>query len=375
MSRYLQTQDLSVTVLAPHPSFPHGTFSRTWKCLIARVEDHVRVLNLWTWQPENNNPPFASRMAYYLLFPSNAFVWLLFHHANSTIITSAPPIFTFIPGLLAKKLFNVRWILDVRDSWVNAAIATGFVRSDSRKVRISRRLEKMCYASADLICVTTHALAEELQSVDHTNGEKIKIVPNGVDTDFFRPVAIQKKNQIIYAGNVGHAQDLASVIIAMKTVFRRSGTKLLIVGDGDIKPALEELVKTQRLSHVVEFVPSLTREHLVEKYCESLLGLAPLKDLSVLRYAAPTKLYEYCACELPFVGSGKGEIENFAARSGAGVVAENSPEAISRLILALISDPERMAVMGKRGRAFVEKYYSRQRIAVDLRSYIDNLAA
>jgi glycosyltransferase involved in cell wall biosynthesis len=52
------------------------------------------------------------------------------------------------------------------------------------------------------------------------------------------------------------------------------------------------------------------------------------------------------ACGIPFLGCGRGEIESIAQDSGAGVLAENTPEAIADAILGLPSDPERMVEMG-----------------------------
>ena len=78
-----------------------------------------------------------------------------------------------------------------------------------------------------MICVTTEELGQDIvRTYKNIDERKIKVTPNGVDTDFFYPVNVPKKNQIIYAGNIGHAQDLEDVILAMKKVNEQFDLKL-----------------------------------------------------------------------------------------------------------------------------------------------------
>jgi len=194
-----------------------------------------------------------------------------------------------------------------------------------------------------------------------------------VDVDFFYPVDVPKKNQIIYAGNIGHAQDLEDVILAMKKVNERFDLKLLIVGNGDIKGHLEKVTVENGLTDYVKFSGLLPRDEIPRLLSESLMGVAPLKKLKTLEYAIPTKAYEYMACGIPFVGCGEGEIRNLAETSGGGVIAENSPEDIAEAILRLLENPQKRYEMGRMGRDFVEKNVSRRQIAASLKANLDRI--
>ncbi len=372
MSYQLQNSGMQVTVLSPHPSFPSGAFKRVWKLLNSKFEKSLRIINLWTWQPKSSDPNFFSRMAYYLIFPLHAIIWYLFHFVEfDVIMTSAPPIFTGVPGLFAKKILKKPWIMDVRDLWIDASITLGFLKKDSIFEKISRKYEQICYSNADLICVTTHELGQRiLRTYKNIDENKIKITSNGVDTRYFYPISIEKKNQIIYAGNVGYAQDLEKVILSMKKISERNNLRLLIVGDGDIKTQLEALTKENELMDYVKFAGLVPREEIPKMFSESLIGLAPLKKMSSLEYAVPTKAYEYMACGIPFLGCGNGEIRNLAEKSGGGVIADNSPDAIAETILYLLNNPKRISEMGANGRSFVEKFYDRKQIAMSLKENI-----
>ncbi len=371
---HLAKLGIGVTVLAPHPTFPTGSFPRTWKRSDVQEVDGIRVVRLWAWQPGSGDPGFSSRMAYYLSFPIHAALWLLFtRNRFDVIMTSAPPLFTGIPGYVLKRTSRVKWILDIRDLWIDASIGLGFLREGSLYERLSRRFEQACLSRADLVGVTTEELGRRISSRYRVKAP-MELMPNGVNTDFFYPANGGKKRQIIYAGNVGHAQDLDKVALAVKSMNGTYNLKFVIVGDGDTKESLEGLVKTESLTDSIVFTGTLPREEIPRLLSESLLGVAPLKRLANLEYAAPTKAYEYMACGIPFVGCGNGEIAHLAKESGAGVIAENTPEAIAATISTLLDDPEKMEEMGRRGREYVAKHYDRRSVALKLKQYIERMA-
>jgi glycosyltransferase involved in cell wall biosynthesis len=365
---------VDVTVLSPHPTFPTGSFPKTWRLSRRRTVDGVQSINLWNWQPSSQDPGFLSRMAYYLIFPLHAALWSSVHYRSyDVIITSAPPLFAHITGTFAKTLFRKPLIVEVRDLWIDGSISLGFLRKGSLYERLSRGLEHDALQSADRIMVTTDELGRRL-SPEPSIQKKIRWLPNGVDTSFFQPSNGSKIDRLIYAGNIGHAQDLENVILSLKIILQKRELGLCIVGDGDIRSHLMKLVETEGLSDYVSFPGLVEREAVPSLLSESLIGLAPLKNLETLEYAAPTKAYEYMACGIPFLGCGRGEIESIAQDSGAGVIAENTPEAIADAILGLLSDPERMAEMGRSGRAYVIQHYDRKAIAERLIHYLEEVA-
>lgn len=362
-----------VLIFAPFPSFPHGSFKRTLKIKKQnKMNKRLNVINLGSWQPIEQDPGFISRMGYYLIFPIHACFWALFYFKQyDIIITSSPPIFTGITGLFAKIFLRKKWIIDIRDLWIDASISLGFLKEGSFFERISRYYMDVCYKKADLVCTTTKGVSNKLK--EGYAVKNVTIIPNGVDPDRFYPRDESKKNQIIYAGNVGHAQDLENCILAVKKIIKTRDLKLLIVGDGDIKEDLEELVKHENLQKNVIFKGLVSRSKIPEMISESVIGLAPLKKLESLDYAAPTKVFEYMACGTPFIGCGIGEIERLAAESGAGIIADNDPDSISDNIINLLDNPRKSKEMGINGIKYVENHYNRKKIALKLYDEIEEL--
>ena len=375
LSKNLVEYGLQVTVYSPFPSFPHGAFIRINKLRTNRVIDGIYHYKVWNWQPNAKDPRFISRIAYYLIFPLLATIRALLNSKDyDVVLTTAPPIFTGIPGYFMKKITGKPWLFDVRDLWLDASVALNFIKKEGLCYRITRLYEKMCYQTCDQILVTTGKVKEVIRDVYNIADEKIHIIPNGVDTSVYKPLE-KKKNQMIYAGNIGHAQDLEKVILAVKKINENSNTKpfdFYLVGDGDIKQRLETFTKENHIDDHVFFKGLVDREEVPGLIAESLLGVAPLKNLKVLEYAIPTKCYEYMACGVPFIGTGKGEIEKIAVESHAGLIAKNDVDSIVEKICDLLNHPDKIEEMGFLGRMFVENHYDRRQIAKKLLAIINS---
>lgn len=112
-----------MTILAPPSGIPRGQFGRTWRRKTTRTVGDVTIHRLWAWKPTTENSSFPSRMAYYLLFPLHALVWLLFNYRSyNAIVTSLPPIFTGLAGLPFGVIGRKPLVVDVRDLWIDALI-------------------------------------------------------------------------------------------------------------------------------------------------------------------------------------------------------------------------------------------------------------
>lgn len=288
------------------------------------------------------------------------------------IITTAPPIFTGIPGYFMKKITGKKWLLDVRDLWIDASVALNFIKKDGVLYRLARHYEKTCYLTCDKVLVTSDKVKEVIMDSYGIPGEKIHIISNGVDTSVFKPLK-KKKNQMIYTGNIGHAQDLEKVILAVKKVnehLKNSSFDFYMVGDGEIRQELELSTRKNHAENHVFFTGLVTRDEVPKLIGESLVGVAPLKNLQTLEYALPTKCYEYMACGIPFIGTGNGKIKELALESKAGLIADNTVDSICEKILFLLKHPENVKEMGTQGRAFVIKNCDRKEIAKELYNII-----
>lgn len=403
-ARNLRDHGWSVTVVAPPPSYPPGEFEPTCRRSYTEVLDDILIHRLWTWQPRQENPGMARRLPYFLLFGIHVMWWLLWNARRyDVVVTSTPPISTGAPGFVA-KLFGVPWLLDVRDLWIDASISLGYLREGSWTERLSRWFQRTVLKTADRVSVTTPATAATIRDTyGESLGPKTIVLPNGVDTDRFRPtpesdggtevtdatadvsnvegshVSTRESGDssrrdasradpsadrpvIVYTGNLGAAQDLESCIRAM-THLSTDDAVLRLVGSGDLESKLRALTDKLDIQDRVEFVGAVDREEIPNILATATIGIAPLMDSEELAYAMPTKVYEYLACGLPTVTTGRGELEQFIRASGGGMHVENDPAAIAQAFDDLLTDEECRQRMGAAGRQHVVDRYDRSAIA------------
>jgi colanic acid biosynthesis glycosyl transferase WcaI len=395
-----------VTVLCPPPSYPPGEFERTTTRRQTETVEDVAVHRLWTYQPQTENPGMARRMAYYLCFGIQAMLWLLWNvRSYDAVVTTTPPISTGAPGLLARVL-GKRWIVDVRDLWIDASISLGYLEAGSLVERLSRRFQGLVLRTADRVAVTTELLGQRLaDSYGDSLAAKTVLVPNGVDVDQFQPPAAERNAgapsaqgvvqggdspsaaapgtdatpasvgdvdrsadgpppTIIYTGNLGAAQDLDSCIRAMSHLSRDATLRL--VGAGDMESTLKELSEDLGVTDRVVFEGTVPREEIPSLLRTATIGITPLKSTDELAYAMPTKLYEYMASGLPVLVTGSGEIEQFVADAECGVHVDNDPEQIAAALDDLLASAHRRRRLGANGREHVERSYDRTAIAETL---------
>ena len=373
-----------VTVLAPPTAYPPGNFERSWARSETERVDGVVVHRLWSWQPQVENPGLARRLPYYLLFALHAALWLVWHHRSTdAVLTSTPPITTGLPGLAAAAL-DTPWVVDVRDLWIDNSVALGYVAADSPLVRASRWFQGLVLRTADRITVTTESLGTAItEKYGEELDDRIRHIPNGVDTGRFAPRGeggeAGRTNDgegppvIVYTGNLGSAQPLKPCIRAMDELSHDA--VLRFVGDGDERSRLEALTERLDLDERVEFVGLVDREAVPAHINDAAVGLAPIRDTSELAYAMPTKAYEYLACGVPVVVTGRGEVRRFVEDSGGGRHADVDPAAIAEALDAMLASPERRRQLGAAGREHVAQQYDRAGIADRLGDLLSGLAS
>jgi len=373
LSKNLVKLGMKAMVICPHPTIPIGNFKRINDRKKKEKLDGIHVNRIWTWQPKRKDPSFLTRMAYYLLFPLHSLIYVLeLREEYDVILTTSPPLFVHIPGLFAKKILNKKWVLDVRDLWIDASTELGFVEDGSFFKKLSEKFEDISLNSSDIITITTKKMQDKLENkYKFDEIKKFLFLPNGVDIDVFFPMKSIKQEHIIYTGLLGHAQDLESPILAMKEIKDRYELKFKIIGDGDKKEDLERLVRSKNLEDVVEFEGLVSREKIPEFLSRAKIGIAPIKGIESLDYAVPSKIFEYMACELPYISSGVGEVQQLTEESEAGIVAKNHPGSFASRLSYLLENQELLEVMGKRGRRFVEENYDRKKIALKLKGAIE----
>ncbi|NJE02070.1 glycosyltransferase family 4 protein [Thermococcus sp. JdF3] len=346
--KYLTLFGVKVIVVSSIETYPFGSFKREFRLF----KREGNVIRLFTYQP-GENASNIERALYYTIFPIVASIWLILNRKSvDVVLVTSPPPQMYLIALIA-KLLKKKVIVDVRDLFLDVSVSLGFIRSGSLVERAFRFIESRALSSAEAVTTVTHMIRKQLWEDYGINPSKCYVVPNGVDLELFKCDNSIRKPQMVYAGYFGHAQDFDTFLRGYSAIDESDRLPLILAGKGETLQNVLARVEELGISGWVKYIGVLPRKEVVKLLCSSSIGVAPIRIDESLKYAIPSKIYEYLACGLPFVGVGHGEIEKIASESRAGCVGRTPQEVAMCIKYLMNSNRRKMAI---RGLKYVSKY-------------------
>jgi polysaccharide biosynthesis protein PslH len=215
----------------------------------------------------------------------------------------------------------------------------------------TQRFEGQLTERFNHVAVTSAIDAQSLVDLG-CDSERVTVVPNGVDLEYFQPQLTERDprrlvftGKMSYHANVAAAKDLAEQVMPLVWA-RQPDVQLQIVGK-DPSPAVRALAAHPNVT-VTGSVPDL-RPYLAQA------SLA----VSTMRYGVgiQNKVLEAMAMGTPVVASPHA-ISTLKVEDGRELLVGKTPEAIAQHILDLLTSPERAQALGAAGRHYVEAHQS-----------------
>lgn len=174
----------------------------------------------------------------------------------------------------------------------------------------ARAIELLLFTRADLVLVTSPALADYARARGASR-RRIRVLPCGVSAELFataRPPRQPGKFVVGFLGSLKPWHGVEILLDAFRQLRARSDEyRLRIVGDGPLRPVVEEFRRTGGLEDVVELVGPVAHEAVGAELARFDVGAAPYPPLPSF-YFSPLKVWEYAAAGVPIVASASGEL-------------------------------------------------------------------
>ncbi len=373
-ARHLASQGHRVTVVTEFPNHPHGRIPRRYRGRLFETErrDDFEIIRVRVWASPVKT--FSRRIGFYGSYLILATLRSLFLPRPDVVLATSPPLPVGVGGYLVSRARRCRFLLDVRDLWPEAAVALGELRGP-RLVSAIARVARFLYRKADQITVVTRGFQSRIGAMGIA-ADKLHWLPNGTIVDLFKPgpgcplfrreSGMEGRFLVTFAGTLGIAQGLASVLQAAELCRDDPTIGFVLIGDGPVRSQLLTQQRQSQLSNVYikEQVPL---ERIVPLLNASDALLVQLRKDPVFDTFVPSKLYDCMACAKPVLLGVNGEAASIldAARAGIRFDAEN-PKALLEAVRTLRDNPDLCERMGRRGREYVEKNFDRSRQAVEL---------
>jgi colanic acid biosynthesis glycosyl transferase WcaI len=293
---------------------------------------------------------------------------------DQILAVSAPPSLPFVSAAAA-KLKNVDYSLILHDKYPEQLVATGKLRKDSIMVRILNRLNLRLYLHARKIVVVGRDMKEVVQDQLGPRGDerKIEVVPNWAALEEIEPQAKQgnpllekmgigDKFIFLYAGNMGHPQDVESIIECASRLRDHPDIRFVFIGGGFKRRWVRKEMENRHLANVF-LLDEMPRDQQT-----TFLNVCDVGFVSLVKkmygLAVPSRMYNLLAAGKPILAITErgSEVERVMLEDRVGWTVE--PENADALFVAIneiYEARDQLEDMSKRARAAAVSKYNRDR--------------
>jgi glycosyltransferase involved in cell wall biosynthesis len=357
-AEYLHARGHEVTVIAEFPNHPFGVIPDRYRRHV--IDDDrsngYRVVRVWV--KANEEKTQRTRLAFYLSYSALATATAPLTGRVDVVLATSPPLFTAMAGAALAQLKGAPFVLDVRDLWPAAAEALHQISEAGLMRRSADLAERWLYRNAAAVVAVTRPFCDHIDAL-RRRPPSTAFIPNGTLEMFFDAVpddnlraslgADNGEFLVTFAGTHGIAQALPSVLEAAPLL---EGVEFAFVGDGPMKPQLEQHARDLGLQNV-HFHQQVPMNESPAILASSDALLVPLSAHPTFAQFVPSKLVDFMAVGRPVVLAAAGEAARLVERAGAGIVVPpEDPPALADGIRTLAGDPDAARAMGRRGRAF-----------------------
>lgn len=355
-----------VEVVTALPNYPTGRIFSEYKgkFYVREEWEGVTVHRIWLYPSTGTG---IKRILNYLSFAVTSLWGLSKAQRPDYIFVESPPLFLGLSAWLASRLWRVRFIFNVADLWPDSVKELKLM-SNGALLRLAEALEHWSYQQAAYVTSVTEGIEQTLIMRKRVQPEKLLFLPNGVDTELFKPsepklalaqrLGILGKKIFIYSGTIGIAQCLEVVLGAAKRLADRDDILFLLVGDGSAKVHLKNSAIQKKLRNIL-FLDPMPLSAVAELYSFGYAGIATLCNKPLFEGARPSKLLPIMASGKPVIYSGSGEGARLVEEAKAGiVVTPEDPVALAEAVCKLLEHPTLAEEFGRNGRRYVEQNLS-----------------
>ena len=290
------------------------------------------------------------------------------------------PITSALPAVLLRRIKRAPLLLWVLDLWPDTLAAVGMVRSE-RLLGWVGRLVAFIYQRCDLILGQSKGFFPAIEKWSRAP-EKTRYFPQWAEDTFERmaesiacapEVSAQRGSfNVMFAGNIGEAQDFPAILDAAERLRGQEGIRWLIVGDGRAAEQLRADIERRGLGHCVRMLGRHPIERMPAFFRGADALLVSLKADPVFAMTIPGKVQAYLATGIPLLAMLDGEGARVVEEAGAGLVCpagDGAALAEQVLRLSALGADERRA-MGARARDYVQRHFNRSRLIDQLEQWL-----
>lgn len=345
---------------------------------------NMRVIHV----PQKKFKSFFLRALGFLYWHLLSLILGLMQNNISLILSPSPPLTIGVINIIIGKIKGAKVIYNVQEIYPDFLINQGSIRFKPL-LHLLKLMERFVYNKSNGVTTIDHIFYNTIEP-RFKDPSKLQIIPNFVDTELFKPIPSanlwldrivfpenDKVLKVMYAGNIGHAQDWEPLIKISKNLLGYQ-IEFWVIGEGVMKNDLRYQIQLNNL-HNIHLIDYQKREQM-----PSLISYADIHFIfmspQMEGQGFPSKVYSIMACAKPLlVISGKDTpIHNFLKSADcAFLITETSLEEKCEQVVNILKDAcmdkTTMKELGNNGYQLIEKEYSKKAVTKQYVSFADRI--
>jgi glycosyltransferase involved in cell wall biosynthesis len=298
------------------------------------------------------------------------------------ILSPSPPLSIGLVSILIAKKNRAKFIYNVQEIYPDLLIKNGALKS-SIIIKSLKWLEKFVYNHASAVITIDQKFYDQI--VDRFNEkDKLKIVPNFVDTDLYKPLSHDvelpkpfkkdpRKVRLLYAGNIGFYQDWEPILFAAKKL-SDTNIEFWIIGEGVKKEFLIREVEKHNLTNI-KVLPYQDRElmPLINSFAD-IHFISISKEME--QEGFPSKVYTIMACSKPMIViTGENTpLYNFLKPLNCSIlISNNRNEDFVYSITELANNESKKQELAQNGYDIIQQCYTKEKVVAQYINLFENL--
>lgn len=336
----------SVDIITDVPNYPLGYIYPEYKHGKNRRQERngVKIIRTFTIGRRNN---VLFRLLNYFSFAISSTIYALFTKEKYDVVLAnqSSPVLMVSAALAYAKKHRKKTVFYCMDLWP-ASLAIGGVKESSIIYKVFSVISKFLYKRADRILMTSKMFRGYFTDELGIEGQKLGYLPQYAQVDFSN-CATEKETDTIdlmFAGNVGAAQSIPTILQAAKLLEDEPTVRFHIVGDGSEYENSIALKDSLGLGNVI-FHGRHPIEEMPKFYKMADAMLVTLSRDRFVTLTLPAKVQSYMAAGKPIIASADGEIPAVIKESGCGFTAPSEDaEGLSRAVREFLAHTDKQSL-------------------------------
>lgn len=251
-------------------------------------------------------------------FSSTMYTSFMKDDYDVVFVNQLSPVMMASAAIAYKKKHNKKLVLYCLDLWPESLVVGGITR-DSIIYKLFHNISKRIYKKADKILISSKSFAKYFKDefqINHT-----EYLPQYAEAIFAPELCVKTPDDTIdlmFAGNVGTAQSVETIIYAAKETQDITNLRWHIVGDGSELDNMKELAANNNINSVI-FHGRKPLEEMPRYYSMADAMLVTMQKNPILSMTVPGKVQTYIAAGKPIIGAIDGETAAVIQEAGCGL--------------------------------------------------------